>query len=710
MKPKRGAQILALGAVLCCLSARGLAAQTGSIGGAAAGQAGLALTRIQLFSSGVAYYEYSGILRGDARINLSFSASEIDDLLKSLVVWNDEGGTAEGKGAAGVPVLSYAGYAGLDESLKKLKIDLSGNPGIADILSRLRGAEVMVDSPKRLKGRIVAAELRRGDNGDRRTWVTLALSAPDSGLAGFALEDCASLRFSDPAVAGEFTAALDLIADSRGDENRGLELLLPGPAGQSRKVSLGYVIGAPVWKMSYRLDLGGTELGAGPASGSAASAAAGALPASSVPTFSLFQGWAVVDNDTGSDWVNVNLSLSGAKPVSFIERLYAPYRLSRPVLPLPGAGSAAPVEYDMELSRAPEALMEAASDGRAMKAAAPQPSGNGAGGLADGARAEESGDAFEFVLRQPVSLPAGRSAMFAVITAPVSAGKYSIWTRDQSQKHPMLGARLSNTSGTALPAGPLTVYDAGSYLGDALISYWPAGEERLIGYASDMSIDGSDAGRTETRLEGISISGAVLKYRRSRIASTTYVFRNSSDQIRSLIVEHPITRSDSVLVQPAGPMGKTERYYRFSVELPPHQTKTFEVRESWPEEETTALGDIARLSDGDFLRLCSTRDIPEPARKALSTAIDLWRKSDAAGTELKNIAADKTSLSADEERLRANIESFGRTSAQGKEYQKKLLEIEKKIEALDSRAAAARRNADAALEAYRKYISELVLN
>jgi hypothetical protein len=46
----------------------------------------LPIRRVILYSNGVAYVERRGYVNGDAEINLSFKQSQVDDVLKSMVV------------------------------------------------------------------------------------------------------------------------------------------------------------------------------------------------------------------------------------------------------------------------------------------------------------------------------------------------------------------------------------------------------------------------------------------------------------------------------------------------------------------------------------------------------------------------------------------------------------------------------------------------
>lgn len=46
----------------------------------------LPLRRVILYSNGVAYFERRGMVRGHAEVELAFKQSQVDDVLKSMVV------------------------------------------------------------------------------------------------------------------------------------------------------------------------------------------------------------------------------------------------------------------------------------------------------------------------------------------------------------------------------------------------------------------------------------------------------------------------------------------------------------------------------------------------------------------------------------------------------------------------------------------------
>ncbi|MEN6546649.1 MAG: hypothetical protein ABFE07_11440, partial [Armatimonadia bacterium] len=57
-----------------------------------ASAAELPLTRVQLFSSGVGYFEREGKVEGNTTVEMTFRTAQINDILKSLVLQDFGGG------------------------------------------------------------------------------------------------------------------------------------------------------------------------------------------------------------------------------------------------------------------------------------------------------------------------------------------------------------------------------------------------------------------------------------------------------------------------------------------------------------------------------------------------------------------------------------------------------------------------------------------
>lgn len=668
-------------------SVRTAAAQTAN--------AALPLRRIMIFSSGIAYYEHSGTLSGETLLTLPFKAAAINDALKSLVL-NDP--------ASANPSVSYQSEQTLLQTLRSLKIDLSDEPDTARILSRLRGAEVEIAAPIPVGGRILGIEYRSPNSspiggGVSEPWLSLYTA---EGLRLFNLKEISSLRFKDPQLNEDLGRALDLIMGSRNSDTRNLLVSLPGDA--QRRVSLSYVIPSPVWKVSYRLDLG-------------AGAASGVLAP-------LFQGWAIVDNDSDNDWDNVELSLVAGRPASFIQQLYPPYYLARPTLPLAIAGTAEAAVHDSAyaLAAAPSqdflksparnAPMYGAADTldlTAMEEAyAPSPGAPSlAGGAIAGAQGSAAGDQFEFTVKTPISLDRRMSAMLPLVESTIKGRKILIFSgaNAQGNVHPRLGAEITNTTGMKLPAGPITVYDGGTYAGDALIEFWNENEKRLISFGEDLSVTGTVTETSARSVTAVNVSGGVMTISRSQRYLKTYTLKNAGPRSKQIVVEHQKTPGAALESPDADE--QTPALYRFTMTLPAAGNElTLVVSESRPISERISL---LSLRPESFLTYVTNQEIPPQIRSALQRAVDLRRELSNAETAVTETESRRADLVTDQDRIRKNLEAAGSQTQQGQEYLKRLVSLDNEIGALSPELEKARTNVKAARKAYEDYLNTLNL-
>ena len=81
----------------------------------------LPIGQVVLFSSGVGYFQREGSVEGDARVDLTFDVRDINDLIKSMVLRDLDGGV--------VSAVSYDSQAPVEKTLQSFAINLTGNPG-----------------------------------------------------------------------------------------------------------------------------------------------------------------------------------------------------------------------------------------------------------------------------------------------------------------------------------------------------------------------------------------------------------------------------------------------------------------------------------------------------------------------------------------------------------------------------------------------------
>ncbi|HEY3788009.1 MAG TPA: DUF4139 domain-containing protein, partial [Urbifossiella sp.] len=239
----------------------------------------LPLSRVVLFNSGVGYFARSGEIDGDARVDLAFQENDVNDLLKSMVL--------EDFGKGRIAAVSYDSREPISRTLASFAINLNDNPSFAGILAQARGERVEVtvqpnaaNQPGKLTGAIVGLERQLKD---QQPVEVLNLWCAE-GLRAVKLAEVQQLRFSNPALESEFRRALEVLAMNHDSQKKTVSLHFAGDG--KRKVQVGYVIEAPIWKTSYRLmlDAKGKDR-------------------------PHLQGWAMVENTTDEDWTGVRMAL-----------------------------------------------------------------------------------------------------------------------------------------------------------------------------------------------------------------------------------------------------------------------------------------------------------------------------------------------------------------------------------------------------------------
>jgi hypothetical protein len=331
------------------------------------------------------------------------------------------------------------------------------------------------------------------------------------------------------------------------------------------------------------------------------------------------------------------------------------------------------------------------------------------GGIIDAARAAAAGDLFEFTLKKPVTLARRQSAMLPLIEGPVAAVKTLIFSGERAASYgtinPAAGAELTNTTGMKLPAGPVTVYDGGTYAGDALIEFFPEGEKRLVSYGEDLSVSGSAAASFSRTVSAVTVSKGIMTLNRKQCYERVYTLLNASSEAKRIVVEHPVT-AGAVLAEPDLAEEKTNSLYRFTRELPAGREFTFTVREETPVTEQLRL---AQFRPETFASYIADGEIPENIRAALAGAVELKGKADEAKAALAEIEARRGRLTADQDRVRRNLEAAGNQTPQGQEYLRRLAGLDAEIDALASHAEEAGKTARAAQTAYEDYLNAMEL-
>src|SRR5205823_14742922 len=109
--------------------------------------------------------------------------------------------------------------------------------------------------------------------------------------------------------------------------------------------------------------------------------------------------------------------------------------------------------------------------------------------VSSAASAAKLGDYFQYAIDHPVTLPRQKSALLPILGKDVAGERLSIYNEGTHAKFPLLGLAFTNTTGMHLTQGPITVYEGGTYAGDARILDLQKGERRLLSYAIDLGTE-----------------------------------------------------------------------------------------------------------------------------------------------------------------------------------------------------------------------------
>ena len=654
-----------------------------------AGGTDVPVREVVLFSSGVGYFEHAGTVTGDGSTVLQFKTEQINDILKSLLLEDLDGGK--------VGTVSYPSQAPLARTLKSFEVDITNNPPLAELLNQLRGATLAVTTSKGpIEGVILGVETKRKMVNEKDS-VEVSLLNIRSGrmIRPVPLDEVQSLEMNDAKLNAELDAALGALAHARDQDKKPVEIRFNGRG--DRRVRLGYVVETPVWKTSYRLVLG-------PRKPAAAGAPAGG---------GKLQGWAIVENQTDNDWNDVQLALVSGRPISFIEDLYHSLYVPRPLIAPQVFASLMPQTYDNGITKEDmEKLQEArnnanneqqqmanngfgrgrsgmggANGSRERGASVSNSlfSGGGSGGqepidptasVIAAASASGLGELFQYTVGN-VSIKRQQSAMIPIVTDDVDAEKVSIYNQSVLPNHPLNGARLKNTTHKHLLQGPVTVLEAGAYAGDAQIDDVPPGQQRLLSYGIDLKVlvEVSDDPQPNT-LQTAKVAKGVLELVWKDINATNYLISNRGESDKTLMLEYPRTEGWK-LDEPASAEEMTPSVYRFERKVPAGKLIKLPVR-----LETIRNENLALLPEdpGKLELYLKTDNLPQKVRDALSQIIEAKQAMASTQREIDERAARTSSVTSEQSRIRENMKAVAPSTDYYNRLVKKLDEQETQIE------------------------------
>lgn len=633
---------------------------------------------IVLYKHGVGFFRREGTVTGE-RLTLAFREDEINDVLKSLAVFDQKGGQVLG--------IHYQTPMDKAARLADSSIRLSGEASLFDLLKSLRGREVELELPNvlRIRGRLVGVDAEEEERAERS--LVSIIDEANGQVRVIPVKDLRGIRLHDERAEHDLHYFLD--TSMRADIRREVTISL---SGGSHKLTLYYVAPSPTWRVTYRLIAEPDQAGdAGRA---------------------LLQGWGLFDNRLDEDLKDVQVTLVAGQPISFIYDLYASRIPRRPVIEDKARVVEQPPTFEAAMPAPapvpqPEMAMMAK---RKRMAAAPAAMDTFAGGIeeAEGAvqvaaQGEESGEFFRYEVTTPVSVKRGESALVPIIGSQVHYSRELLYNRAKLPDHPVAALRFKNTTGLTLERGPVTVVEDNEYLGEAILPFTRSEGEVYLPYAVELGVRISERPQHHTEMAGLNIHEKYLLINEYQVQTTRYLLENNTSRDLTVTLESPISPQYELFETPA-PDEETAAERRWRVAVRAHSSADFMVK---TRRLTRRHEEIRSLDYRRLQRYLKDRWLDQASFELLTGLLDNLGFIQNAQAEQDTLIEERGAIYERQEQLRKNLSTLkpggdegalrGRMLDQLAASEDRLAEIELRYAELDDQIAEAEAQIEQAL-------------
>ncbi len=633
------------------------------------------IKRVSLYTSGLAWMVHETTVTDNEIVYFSVEDKDINDILKSLVLEDLDGGTVE--------AVNFDSEDPLSTILGDLRVNPSGSPTLVDFLLRTQGEMVSVTTPYgAFEGRIFSVEIITVNEGEKRVILNLM---DDEGIKTIDISALQQLQFLDKILQKEMLSALDRIAQSRIKSSRSIKLSFTGTG--TRRVRLSYIRAVPLWKTSYRivLDEKGTPR---------------------------LEGWALVQNTGSFPWKNIQLDFIAGQPNAFTMDMATPRYVTRqhvqPSIDTPlGATeyergyASSPVPMPKNEMRSgslsmmlaePEALYEDDSAGGyydKSKSYSPSPVASRAAGV-------RGGNFYRYEVKKPITVDSRSSAMIPIIEESEVGSTLGVY--DPAYDLVLKGLRLANDTDAHWAAGPVSITEGRYYGGDALIPEMIPHSEQLITYAVHGTMDIQKTMKSEPqRIDSLRIVNGILHRVDKLERETEYIVEGTEKEV---IIIHPKNSGWALTKNPEIDR-ETLSEYRFKID---NWEKPVIVSEEYLISRQVSLAGFRNI---DTLTYIGWSGISTELKNAFEKMSTLLEDVSSIRNDISSADNDISRLERDQNRIRENIKVLEFTSDLYKQYSSQLAEQEKTIQELNRKINEMQNNLKIADEAFKDFIKKL---
>jgi hypothetical protein len=296
--------------------------------------------------------------------------------------------------------------------------------------------------------------------------------------------------------------------------------------------------------------------------------------------------------------------------------------------------------------------------------------------------AETIGDQALYRIDHKISLARQRSALLPLVNQEIAGQRVSIFNEKVNSKFPLLGMKIKNSTGQNLMQGPVSVYEGGSYAGDARLPDLQANEERLLSFAVDQAVEIKSETKSEPEsLTIVRILKGVLEQTHRQRSTVKYLIKNRSDQERTLIVEHPIN-PDWKLVGAEKPAERSRDFYRFQWKMPSGKGLVREIVEERTRQARTML---LSMNPSQIELLVRSNAASPKLRDDLRKVIEFKNRLSDTQKEKGRLRSQFADVTQEQNRVRTSLEKVPANTSLHKRYLEKLDKMETEIETLQAK-------------------------
>ncbi len=632
----------------------------------------LPVREMVLYKHGVGFFVRGGALSGEA-LTLTFRGDEINDVLKSLAVFDKAGGQVLG--------IHYPTPMDMQARLASSSIRLSSEASLRGLISDLRGRsaelthEVAPGSLETVAGRVIGMEQPESysSEADVRALTFITLLDESGQVRVVRLDAVRGVRILDPQAKHDLTYFLDTAVGD--DARRSVHVRLS--AGE-HDLAVYYVAPSPTWRVSYRIVAESDEKRE---TGKA-----------------LLQGWGLFDNRLEEDLENVRVSLVAGQPISFIYDLYSSTIPQRPTVRDEARVAPGPIEYEgdflmdePEFERAEPVL--AKRTGRVASArmlsadSVPEERARGItmasakASVSANAATKDAGEFFQYTVAAPVSVKRGESALVPILSAEVAYTRELLYNRDKLPDHPVAALRFTNTTGLTLERGPVTLVEDSDYKGDAVVPFTRDTGEIYVPYAVELGIKITEERKGYTVVAGIQFKGQFLIEERYVVAEVTYHIENRTTQSQVVTIETPPLPAGAEIFDTLTPDFPSLTQPRWLVSVKAKGQASFTRKRRNLIEQKLDIRDIRYEALRTYLQ---NRWLDEATYASLRKLIAKLGTLREAYERIRQIVKDRESAYGGQEQLRANLTTLQPSGQEAALRQRVLAQFEALQDRLDA--------------------------